>query len=146
MLKFRILLVALLLAGFGAFAQDSSQPTANTASPKHARGDQAEHKLKRLSKKLSLTDDQKEKIRPILQDEEQQLTSLKSDNTLTAQQKHKKMREIRMSSKSQMESILTPEQKEKIQSGRMHGAGHHRMSPDKTNSGSTDSSPSDQQQ
>jgi hypothetical protein len=51
-----------------------------------------------------------------------------------------------MSSKSQMESILTQEQKEKIQSGRTHGAGHHRMSPDKTNSGSTDSGPSDQQQ
>src|SRR5438128_12400716 len=124
MSKFRMLLVALLLAGFGAFAQDPSQPATTTAGPKHLRGDQAEHKLKRLSKRLNLTDDQKEKIRPILQDEDKQITSLESDNTMSAQQKHKKMREIRMSSKSQMAAILTPEQKEKIQGGRMHEGNH----------------------
>jgi Spy/CpxP family protein refolding chaperone len=146
MAKFRMLLVAVLLAGFGAFAQDSSQPAPSTAGPKHMRGDRAEHRLKRLSKKLNLTDDQKEKVRPILQDEEKQLTSLESDSTLSTQQKRQKTREIRMASRSQMEAILTPEQKEKIQSGGMHGAGHHRMSPDKTNSGSADSSTSDQQQ
>src|SRR2546426_4433795 len=128
MSKFRMLLVALLLAGFGAFAQDSSQPATTTAGPKHLRGDQAEHKLKRLSKKLNLTDDQKEKIRPILQDEEKQLKSLENDGTLTAQQKHRKARDIRMSSKSQMADILTPEQKQKIQSGRTRGEGHHAFS------------------
>ena len=146
MSKFRMLLVALLLAGFGAFAQDSSQPATTTAGPKHLRGDQAEHKLKRLSKKLNLTDDQKEKIRPILQDEEKQLKSLENDGTLTAQQKHRKARDIRMSSKSQMADILTPEQKQKIQSGRTRGEGHHRMHPGSANSGNTDSSTSDQQQ
>jgi len=146
MSKFRMLLVAVLLAGFGAFAQESSQPAPNTAGPKHLRGDQAEHKLKRLSKRLNLTDDQKEKIRPILQDEEKQLTSVENDSTLTAQQKHKKAREIRMSSKSQMSSILTPEQKEKIQSGRTRGEGRHRMHPGNASSGTTDSSSSDQQQ
>jgi len=146
MSKFRMLLVALLLAGFGAFAQDSSQPAPTTAGPKRLHGDQAEHRLKRLSKRLNLTDDQKEKIRPILQDEEKQLTSLESDNTLTAQQKHRKTREIRMSSRSQMDSILTVEQKAKIQGGRTHVGGHHRMSPGIANSGSTDSSTSDQHQ
>jgi len=147
MLKFRTLLVVLLLAGFGAFAQDSSQPAPTTAGPKHMRGDQAEHKLKRLSKKLNLTDDQKEKSRPILQDQEKQLKSLESDSTLTAQQKHEKARDIRMSSKSQMADILAPEQKEKIQSRKTHGEGHHRMHHDKANSGTTsDSGASDQQQ
>jgi len=141
-----MLLVALLLAGFGAFAQDSSQPAATTAGPKHMGGDRAEHKLKKLSKRLNLTDDQKEKIRPILQDQEKQLKSLESDTTLTAQQKHEKARDIRMSSKSQMADILTPEQKEKIQSRKTHGEGHHRMHPGKANSGTSDSSASDQQQ
>jgi Spy/CpxP family protein refolding chaperone len=48
---------------------------------------------------------------------------------LTAQQKHKKMREIRMASKAQMDDVLTPEQKEKMP--QMHsgaGAHHHRNS------------------
>jgi hypothetical protein len=41
---------------------------------------------------------------------------------------------------------LTPEQKQKIQSGRTRGEGHHRMHPGNANSGNTDSSTSDQQQ
>jgi periplasmic protein CpxP/Spy len=153
MSTFKMLLVALLLAGFGAFAQDSAQtpPAANaeplaTTAPKHMHGDQAEHRLKRLSKNLNLTDDQKEKIRPILEDEQQQMKAVEGDSTLTAQQKHKKTREIRMSSKSQMSAILTPEQKEKIQDGRMHGEGHHRMNHGNAAPGSTSSSPTDQQQ
>jgi hypothetical protein len=51
-----------------------------------------------------------------------------------------------MSSRSQMDSILTVEQKAKIQGGRTHVGGHHRMSPGIANSGSTDSSTSDQHQ
>ena len=126
-------LAGVLLAGLAAFAQDSPQtPPATTAPPattpappvaitdrhNHMHGDRAEQKLNRLSKKLDLTDDQKEKIRPILQDEEKKLADLESDNALTQHQKHRKTREIRMSSKSQMEAILTPEQKEKLPSAR----------------------------
>jgi len=153
MLKFKMLPVAMLLAGFGAFAQDSTQtpPATNaeppaTTAPKHMHGDQAEHRLKRLSKKLNLTDDQKEKIRPILEDESRQMKVVEGDNTLTSQQKHKKTREIRMASKSQMSAILTPEQKEKIQDGRTHGEGHHRMNHAHAASGTTDSSSTEQQQ
>ena len=145
MLKCRMLLIAVLLAGFSALAQDSSQPATTTAGPKHLRGDRAEHKLKRLSKRLNLTDDQKEKLKPILQDEDKQLTALESDSTLSAEQKRRKSREIRMSSKSQMDAILTPEQKEKIPGRRARGEGP-RMPPGKANSGTTDSSTSDQQQ
>ena len=146
MLKLRMPLIALLLAGFGAFAQDSSQPVPAPTSPKHMHGDRAERHLRRLSKRLNLTDDQKEKIRPIFQEEEKQLTGLETDSTLTAQQKHKKTREIRRSSKSQMDAILTPEQKEKVQGGRTRDEGRHRMPPGKANSATTDSNTSDQQQ
>jgi Spy/CpxP family protein refolding chaperone len=45
-----------------------------------------------------------------------------------------------------MSAILTPEQKEKIQDGRMHGEGHHRMNHGNAAPGSTSSSPTDQQQ
>ena len=139
MLKFKMLPVAMLLTGFGAFAQDSTQtpPATNaeppaTTAPKHMHGDQAEHRLKRLSKKLNLTDDQKEKIRPILQDEEKQLTEMEADSALTAQQKHKKTKEIRRSSRSQLVAILTPEQKEKLPSGKAGGEGRHHHHADQT--------------
>jgi Spy/CpxP family protein refolding chaperone len=145
MSRLAMLLVGVLLAS-AAVAQDSAQTPPATTTPKQnrAHGDRAEQRLKRLSKKLNLTDDQKEKIKPILQDEEKQLTDLETDTTLTPQQKHKKTREIRMSSKSQMDGILTPEQKEKMPSGRGH-EGRHRMSPGQASPGATPPSTSDQQ-
>jgi Spy/CpxP family protein refolding chaperone len=136
MSKFAILVVvAGLLASLSAFAQDSSQPApATPAAPaaKHAhrQGDRAEQRLNRLSKKLNLTDDQKEKIRPILQDEDKQLTEMEADSALTAQQKHKKTKEIRRSSRSQLVAILTPEQKEKLPSGKAGGEGRHHRHAD----------------
>jgi protein CpxP len=123
MSKFAIVVVvAGMFAGLSAYAQDPSQPAPAPPGSTHKQmhGDRSEQRLKRLSKKLSLTDEQKEKVRPILQDEEKQLTALNDDSTMTPQQKHQKTREIRMASKSQITDLLTPDQKEKIQSGRAH--------------------------
>lgn len=147
MSRVRMLLVAVLLAGFAAFAQDSAPtPPATTATPpattsprhNHMHGDRAEQRLKRMAKRLSLTDDQKEKVRPILQDEEKQLTNLESDGNLTPQQKRKKEREIRVSSRSQIDAILTPEQKEKLPSGRGGYGRRHPRRSGQANSPNTD--------
>ena len=136
MSRFSMLLVAVLLAGFAAFAQDSAQtsppttqaPPPATTSPKrnHMHGDRAEQRLRRMTKRLRLTDDQREKIRPILQDEEKQMASLEGDSSLTPHEQRRKEREIRMSSKTQIDAILTPEQKENMQSGK---AGYGRRHP-----------------
>ena len=127
MSKCAIFVVVALLASLSAFAQDSTQPAPAAPSPehRHMKADRAEQRLKRLSKKLNLTDDQKEKIRPILQDEEKQVADMEADSTLTPQQKHKKTKEIRRSSRSQMDDILTPEQKEKLPSRKAGAGGHH---------------------
>ncbi len=146
MSRFGMLLAGALLTGFAAFAQDSAQtPPATTpqpASPRHShmRSDRVEQKLKRLSKNLNLTDDQREKIRPILQDEEKHLTSLDSDTVLTEQQKHRKMREIRMSSRSQIEGILTAEQKEKLPSRGAGAGGRHHPHTSQGSTSNTDQS------
>lgn len=143
----KLLVAALLFAGFNAFAQDTSQAAPAPPATKHRqmRADRAEQRLKRLSKRLSLTGDQKDKLRPILQDEEQQMKSVEDDSSMTPQQKHRKTREIRMSSRAQMDSILTPEQKEKLQSGRPRSEGRHRMHPGKASSGAANSDTSEQQ-
>jgi len=128
----KFLAAALLLFGLTALAQESSEPPATPAPaptpvPRHhpTQTDPAEKRLKRLSKRLSLTDDQKEKLRPILQDEAKQMKVVDDDASLTPQQRHKKTREIRMASRSQMDGILTDEQKKQLQSERPHGAGPH---------------------
>ena len=133
-----VLFAGVLLAGV-AFAQDSAS-TAPAPAPKHNRthGGSAEKRLKRMSKRLNLTDEQKEKLLPIVQDEEKQAAAVDSDSTLNEQQKHKKIREIRVSARSQMDPILTAEQKAQMPSGRSGGGGrrHHGSS---TSAPSTDS-------
>jgi Spy/CpxP family protein refolding chaperone len=133
MLKFvNVAMATVLLVGFLAVAQDStpSTPPPPTKQKRtHGQLDPADKRLRRLSKRINLTDEQKEKIRPILQDEQKQLAGLDSDTTLTPQQKHKKMREIRMSSRSRMDPILTPEQKEKMPSRGAGAGGHHHQKP-----------------
>ena len=141
MLKFKLLLVAALLTGLSAFAQDSSQPAAAPQqNPRH--GNSAEKRLNRMSKRLKLTDEQKEKLRPILADDEKQAAAVDADTTLSQQQKHKKIHEIRRNSRSQMDAILTPEQKEQMP--KMHaggGGGHHRQHSGQAGTPSTDSNP-----
>jgi Spy/CpxP family protein refolding chaperone len=127
MSKFGILIVFALFATLSAFAQSSSSSdSTSTQKHKQMRGDRAEQRLKRLSKKLNLTDEQKEKARPIVQDEEKQIADLDNDSAMTPQQKHKKTREIRMASRTQLDSILTPEQKEKLPARRAGAGGGHR--------------------
>jgi Spy/CpxP family protein refolding chaperone len=133
MSKFGILIVFALFATLSAFAQsssssDSTSSSNSTSTQKHKqmRGKRAEQRLKRLSKKLNLTDEQKEKARPIVQDEEKQIADLDNDSAMTPQQKHKKTREIRMASRTQLDSILTPEQREKLPARRSGAAGGHR--------------------
>ena len=131
MSRFAMLLAGVSLAGCVAFAQDSATTLPAGAAPGHDRvhKDSAEKRLKRMSKRLKLTDEQKEKLLPILQDEEKQAAAVEGDSALSPQQKHKKMREIRLASRSQMDPILTPEQKAQMPSVRPGGGGHHHRHP-----------------
>ena len=71
-------------------------------------------KLQELSTELNLTDDQKTQLKPVLQDEYKQLKAVKGDTTMSADQKKAKAAEIHEGAKSQMGSILTAEQKQKL--------------------------------
>lgn len=76
-----------------------------------------------MNKRLKLSDEQKEKLLPILQDEEKQASAVDADSTLSPQQKHRKMHEIHRSARSQMDPILTAEQKAQMPSVRAGGGG-----------------------
>lgn len=63
---------------------------------------------------LNLTDEQKAKLRPIIQDENQQMEALRSDNSLTQEQKIDKANQIRATASPKIKAILTPEQLQKL--------------------------------
>lgn len=59
-------------------------------------------KIERMTKKLDLTQEQQDKILPILQDKHEKMEAL-----------HNQMKEVRQNAMSQVEAQLTPEQQEK---------------------------------
>jgi Spy/CpxP family protein refolding chaperone len=125
-----VLTCVLFFACFGlqAFAQSTpdqaASQAANAASQAKDDASQAladpetkskvQAKLQELSSELNLTDDQKTQLKPVLQGEYKQLKAVHDDSSLSADQKQSKMTEIHDGAKSQINSILTPEQQKKL--------------------------------
>ena len=63
---------------------------------------------------LNLTDEQKAKLRPILQEENQQLDTLQNNTSMTQEQKMAKANEIRQNASPKIRAILTQEQLQKL--------------------------------
>ena len=99
-----------------------------TGTEGYGRGIDVEKRMTQMQRRLNLTADQVDRIRPILQRENDRMRDLRSKNpnqngstdrsTVTNE-----MRQIRQDSMKQIESVLTPEQaaklhKEKQRTGR----------------------------
>jgi periplasmic protein CpxP/Spy len=120
--------LVLAFAGLQAFAQSGADQAAsqatNAASQAKDDASQAmvdpetkakvQAKLQQLATELNLTEDQKTQLKPILQGEFKQLKAVHDDTSLGADQKEAKMKEIHEGAKSQINSILTPEQQKKL--------------------------------
>ena len=68
--------------------------------------------VQRLTKRLNLTADQQSQLLPILTERRQQMTSIRSDSSLSAQDRHAKMRAVRESSEAKIRALLTDSQKQ----------------------------------
>jgi protein CpxP len=64
---------------------------------------------------LNLSSDQQMKIRPILDNESQQMEALRSDTSMSRDDKMTRMRSIRENTNSQIGPILTSQQQQKWQ-------------------------------
>jgi periplasmic protein CpxP/Spy len=100
-----------------AQTQDSAENKSqqDTAQSSAQQQENVESKLQQISQQLNLSEEQKTKLKPILQDEVDQLKALKSDTSVSTQEKFQKAKEIRASHKQQIDAILTPDQKQKWQ-------------------------------
>jgi periplasmic protein CpxP/Spy len=127
-----------LLISTGVFAQDQTTGTGSTQDQQQKEQKWGGHhgrkmkdpqaRLDHMSKVLNLTDDQKAKIKPILDSEAQQMQSLKSDTSSAQQDRRAKMMEIHKSSMDQIRPILNSDQQAKldqqIQKMKEHRAKH----------------------
>lgn len=108
-------ILVVLTTGLFVAGQTSPSPQAAPAQGQPAMGAAtAETHLQMLSEKLNLTDEQKAKLKPILQDQEQQMKAVRDDTSLSQEQKIAKKKALHESFHDQINSVLTPEQQDKF--------------------------------
>ena len=113
--RWSILAILVLSAAGVTLAQTSPQAsTPDKHAGMHQKGEGVEQHLQMLSEKLNLTDDQKAKLKPILQDQMQQMKAVREDSSLSEDQKRAKMKSIHESLHDQINAVLTPEQQAKF--------------------------------
>jgi hypothetical protein len=102
--------------------QENTTPQGNTGPQGH-RGHRggghwgapsADQRLERLTKRLNLSADQQTKIKPILEDQQKQMESLRQDSSVSPQDRHAKMAELQQSSSGQIRAVLNEDQQKKF--------------------------------
>ena len=101
-------------------AQDSTNST--SATPPPARAHQGG--IDRVIQQLDLTDDQKPKVKAVLDSMQQQMRDLRADTSLSADDRRTKVQAIRSDANDKLKAILTPDQFEKWQKSMQHGPRH----------------------
>ena len=77
--------------------------------------------LDQLAQQLDLTDDQKAKVKPILEARDQKMRDLRGDTSLSPEDRRTKMQAIREETTAQLKAVLTPEQFDKWQKTAQRG-------------------------
>lgn len=112
------ILTILVVLSTGLFLAGQNYPASQTAQQGHeamgAAASSPEAHLQMLTEKLNLTDEQRTKLKPILQDQAQQMKAVHDDASLSPEQKHAKMKTIHESFHEQINAVLTPEQQVKF--------------------------------
>jgi Spy/CpxP family protein refolding chaperone len=72
-------------------------------------------RLAHMTKRYKLTADQQSQIKPILQDEQQQMQSMHSDTSTSREDKMAKMKSMREADNQKIEAVLNDEQKQKFE-------------------------------
>lgn len=128
-IKLTVAALALGLAIPSSRAQDTGTPPPppppageHGGDHKGPRGD----RFKMLCEKLGLTEDQKAKLKPILEDERKAMGALREDNSLDRPTRRAKMQEIRKAHGEQIRALLTPDQQktfDELRKEHSHGPG-----------------------
>jgi Spy/CpxP family protein refolding chaperone len=116
-----VLATCLFLAG-----QTSAAPQTSPQGHEAMGAASPEAHLQMLSEKLNLTEDQKAKLKPIFQDQAQQMKAVRDDPSLTPEQKAAKKKAIHETTHDQINAVLTPEQQEKFKEMKREGTEKHK--------------------
>jgi hypothetical protein len=113
------MLAGVIAAVPAAIAQDSGsgdqQSQAGGAPPEHSHGhfDPAK-RTEMLTRQLNLTSDQQPKVLDILKSAQSQMQGLRSDSSLSQEDRRSKMMQIHKASEDQIRALLDPGQQKKF--------------------------------
>ena len=118
-MKHRLLAAAILLLSIGVFAQGSAPQDQGSAQGEHQgagmhRRMDPQQQLDHFTKQLKLTDDQQQKIKPLLEQQAEQMQSLRQDTSVSQQDRRAKFQEIHQSTMGQIRSVLDENQQKKF--------------------------------
>ena len=117
----------MLLAGPALRADESATPP--PSPERRERREDMKENAKKMGKELNLTAEQETQIEAIHKQTAEAMKTLRSDTSLTDEQKRAKRQELMKSSMDQVNALLTPEQrakqKELRQKNGRHGPGDH---------------------
>jgi len=108
-----LLAVAMACGASAVYAQDNMSQ--GGAAGEHHQPMSADRRLEHMTKMLNLTTDQQAKIKPLLETEQTQMQSLRSDSSLSPDDRRAKAQQLRESTHQQINGILTAEQQQKWQ-------------------------------
>jgi Spy/CpxP family protein refolding chaperone len=123
-----LLAIAMACLGTALYAQDSMSQGQGMGQGgpggMHHMPMSPDQRLQRMTQQLNLTADQQQKIKPILEQEQQQMQTLHGDTSMSQQDRMSKMQQIRQGTNDQIKSVLNPDQQQKFtQMQERHGPG-----------------------
>ena len=115
------MIIAALVAGnlfvcnLALRAADTNTPPPG-APPSGARpGMRGGPSLEQLTQQLNLTDEQKPKVKAILDDRDKKVAEIRGDSSLSTEDRRTKMQSLREEVNTKLKGVLTPEQYDKWQ-------------------------------
>ena len=104
-----IAIVALAMPVFvPAYVLQAQETTGN-----RTKSQSPDQVVKMYNSKLNLTEDQKQKIRPIVVERQQRMLELRSDTSVKGREKMMKMKSVMENSDSRINAVLNPDQRQK---------------------------------
>ncbi len=100
------------LGGLLALAPQTPAAEKAGGTKAEAKGGGRQDRLNRIAEELKLTDEQKEKLKPVFREETKKLQELRKDTTLSRPERREKQKAIREDLRAKVKPILTPEQLE----------------------------------
>ncbi len=111
-----IALSVLLLFALNVVAQEQAPPSGQEQQqPRRPMMQTPQERLDNLAKELNLTDDQKAKIKPILEDEQKQIETMRADTSMAPADRRTKMMEIRNKTNDSIKAVLDKDQQKKYE-------------------------------